>query len=46
MFITLLKKELFVELRNKEVILSMLAFGLTVLLIFFFFVERQSKDKS
>ena len=43
MFITLLKKELFVELRNKEVILSMLAFGLTVLLIFSFSLSGNPK---
>jgi len=43
MFLTLLKKELFVELRNKEVILSMLAFGLTVLLIFSFSLSGNPK---
>jgi len=36
MFVNLIKKELFVELRNKEVVFSMLAFGSTVLLIFSF----------
>ncbi len=43
MFTTLLKKELFVELRNKEVILSMLSFGLTVLLIFAFSLSGDPK---
>lgn len=43
MFTALLKKELFIELRNKEVILSMLAFGLTVLLVFTFSLSGEPK---
>ena len=43
MFTTLLKKELFVEMRNKEVILSMLAFGMSVLLIYSFSLSGDPK---
>ncbi|HBN45119.1 MAG TPA: heme exporter protein CcmB [Candidatus Marinimicrobia bacterium] len=43
MFTTLLKKELFVELRNKEVVLSMLAFGMSVLLIYSFSLSGDPK---
>jgi heme exporter protein B len=43
MFTILLKKELFVEFRNKEVILSMLAFGIAVLLIFSFSLSGDPK---
>jgi len=43
MFIILLKKELFVEFRNKEVVLSMLAFGVAVLLIFSFSLSGDPK---
>jgi len=34
MFFTLLKKELFVEFRSREVTLSMLVFGLSIILTF------------
>ena len=43
MFTILLKKELFVEFRNKEVVLSMLAFGVSVLLIFSFSLSGDPK---
>lgn len=43
MFSILLKKDLFYEFRSKEVLLSMLAFGLTVLLIFSFAVSGTPK---
>ena len=43
MFTILLKKELFVEFRNKEVVLSMLAFGVAVLLIFSFSLSGDPK---
>ena len=43
MFTILLKKELFVEFRNKEVVLSMLAFGASVLLIFSFSLSGDPK---
>ena len=36
MFFTLLRKELLIELRSKEISVSMLAFGLTVILTFSF----------
>lgn len=36
MFLTLLKKELFIEFRSREVILSMLIFGLSIILVFAF----------
>ena len=36
MFISLLKKELFIEFRSREVILSMLIFGLSIILAFAF----------
>jgi len=36
MFISLLKKELFIEFRSREVILSMLIFGLSIILVFAF----------
>ncbi|MBL7013561.1 MAG: heme exporter protein CcmB [Candidatus Marinimicrobia bacterium] len=36
MFITLLKKDLLLELRSKEIIISMLTFGVTVILTFAF----------
>ncbi len=39
----LIKKELFVELRNKEVVFSMLAFGASVLLIFSFSLSGNPK---
>jgi heme exporter protein B len=36
MFLTLLKKELFIEFRSREVVLSMLIFGLSIILVFAF----------
>ena len=36
MFLTLLKKELFIEFRSREVVLSMLIFGLSIILAFAF----------
>mgnify|MGYP002634929789 CR=1 FL=1 len=36
MFFILLKKELFIEFRTREVILSMLVFGLSIILAFAF----------
>ena len=36
MFLTLLKKELFIEFRSREAILSMLIFGLSIILVFAF----------
>lgn len=43
MLSVLIKKELFVELRNKEVVFSMLAFGTSVLLIFSFSFNSNPK---
>ncbi|SVA55877.1 uncharacterized protein METZ01_LOCUS108731, partial [marine metagenome] len=36
MFLVLLKKELFIELRSKELILSMVVFGIAIVLAFSF----------
>ena len=36
MFLTLLKKDLLLELRSKEIVISMLTFGVTVILTFAF----------
>lgn len=36
MFLTLLKKELFVEFRTREITISMIVFGLAIILTFAF----------